>query len=152
MKNTACLACSLGQDIQQYYSFQKKFWKQQKKYPILLSPPWKIIMFKSRMPQFAAESLLILCWRMCLIFPTCSSVSFLFHCTNDCSTGGGAWRCENRGVADPGDSPSALWHARVCQDRSQATLVMKVKSPRQHCSPSIYQAIAKLWCNSRWIS
>lgn len=41
-----------------------------------------------------------------------------------------------RGVLEsggaPGDTPSALWHARVCQDCSQATLVMKVKFPPQH--------------------
>lgn len=51
--------------------------------------------------------------------------------------------CE-RAVASPGDTPSALWHARVCQDDSQATLVMKVKFPPQHKTAALPQYIRSL--------
>lgn len=96
-------------------------------------------------------------WRRWLIFPNCSNVSFLSHCTNDYSTAGGAWGCEARGVRDRRQRLGT--HHLPCgmpgcvRTAAKPHLSWKQNSlSAQDYSASIYQVFTKLRCKLIWIS
>lgn len=95
-------------------------------------------------------------WRW-LIFPKCSNVSFLSHCTNDYSTAGGARGCEERGARErqrrPGTHHLPCGMPGCVRTAAKPHLSWKQNSPSaEDCSASIYQVFAKPCCKPIWIS